>query len=389
MKGARRIDWKGRDGILLSNGVMRLVALNGGGHIAHLGFGSLRAKTSPNLLWEASWQTVDPDAAEWQSAGYGPPDVRRYLSGYTGHALCLDYFGAAPPGGLFSGLSLHGEAASSIWTATLGEGDRAGCAWTVSLPEAGLSFERNIDLMSGESVAFVSESVRNERDACHSFDWVQHVTFGEPLLERSCSRVLASAGKGVSSPDAYGADSRIALDEDVEWPYARCAQGDGFVDLREPFAEDGRGFIAGFQFDAKKEFAYVTVINWQMNLGIGYCFSTQRFPYMTVWEENRCRQEAPWNGRTRARGMEFGTTWLPRNAEGYRGRSIAGGVCPAPLAPRGSQKARYVMFLFTPPPAMRTISDIRVGADALVVSDSQSQHSLSIQAHGVERFLSM
>ena len=55
--------------------------------------------------------------------------------------------------------------------------------------------------------------------------------------------------------------------------------------------------------------------NWRMRLAVGYCFRRQDFPWMTIWEENRSRQSTPWNGRTQARGMEFGTTPFPLGSE--------------------------------------------------------------------------
>ena len=32
---------------------------------------------------------------------------------------------------------------------------------------------------------------------------------------------------------------------------------------------------------------------------------------MGIWEENRSRTHAPWNGKTIARGMEFGASPMP------------------------------------------------------------------------------
>ena len=83
------IRWKDREATRLSNGVVELIALTSGGHLAVFRFledGAL----SQNVLWEAPWTTLD--AAERRaddlSPIYGPVEVRKFLAGYTGHSLC-------------------------------------------------------------------------------------------------------------------------------------------------------------------------------------------------------------------------------------------------------------------------------------------------------------
>jgi hypothetical protein len=42
-------------------------------------------------------------------------------------------------------------------------------------------------------------------------------------------------------------------------------------------------------------------------LALGYRWERATFPWLMTWEENRARQQAPWNGRTLVRGLEFGS----------------------------------------------------------------------------------
>ena len=44
------------------------------------------------------------------------PPAGKYLAGYAGHSLCVDYFGAPSEEEAPLGLPLHGEVASSRWT---------------------------------------------------------------------------------------------------------------------------------------------------------------------------------------------------------------------------------------------------------------------------------
>jgi hypothetical protein len=105
------VHWKGRQAVLLENGTVELIVLAGGEH-----FGSFRLldrNSNVNALWEAPWPTYDPGPEA--SEDYGPPNVRRFLANYTGHALCLDYFGDPSTEQANAGLSLHGEAAIHLW----------------------------------------------------------------------------------------------------------------------------------------------------------------------------------------------------------------------------------------------------------------------------------
>jgi hypothetical protein len=42
-------------------------------------------------------------------------------------------------------------------------------------------------------------------------------------------------------------------------------------------------------------------------VALGYRWERATFPWLMTWEENRARQQAPWNGRTLVRGLEFGS----------------------------------------------------------------------------------
>ena len=110
----RAVVWRKRPGWLLANEQIALYCLRGGGHLASLSF---RAGPAPNvnLLWEPSWQTIEPARYSKQKHGrrFGPPPAGKYLSRLAGHSLCLDYFGAPSEEEALLGLPLHGEVASA------------------------------------------------------------------------------------------------------------------------------------------------------------------------------------------------------------------------------------------------------------------------------------
>ncbi len=240
--GSQSIHWNNREATRLANGVIELVALTSGGHLADFRLLQHNGGVSPNTFWEAPWVTLDPGerTADDLPESYGPVEVRRFLSSYTGHCLCLDYFGGPSTEQAAAALSLHGEAPNLQWNllSTAAPGD-ALARWKVQLPFAHLAFEREIRLGVGESVAYVRETVSNESGVEHAFDWVQHVTFGPPLLKQGESTLSASGNRGITWPVDYDGGSMLANNREFIWPHAPLASGKGFADLRQPFAERG------------------------------------------------------------------------------------------------------------------------------------------------------
>ena len=392
MKAVESISWKGRNATRLSNGIVELTALKEGGHLAELRFQEREGCPAFNVLWETPWATQDPvqGSGEGFSPIYGPQEDRRFLSSYTGHALCLDYFGAPSAEQAARGLSLHGEAAIMPWNvAQCGNSRSACCRWEVSLPSAGLTFEREIQLGDEESVAYVHESVTNENSSAHAFDWVQHVAFGPPLIQPGESTFIASANRGITAPSDYIRGSLLAKNREFSWPYAPRADGNAFVDLRQPFVEKGRGFIAGVQLDPERELEYLLAVNWKLSLGVGYLFRRQDFPWMTTWEENYAREDTPWNKRTQARGMEFGTCPLPLGREEtIRRGPIFNTPHQCVISASGQKTARYLIFLFCIPKGVDSIEDVNAVENRIVLSDQTNTAAISVKATHCKSFLS-
>ena len=390
MPAVESVRWKGRDATQQANGVVELITLTSGGHFASFRFMRETGHLGENVIWEPPWQTYDqlPGLSQEQLRTYGPPVENKFMAGYTGHCLCLDYFGAPSPTQAAAGLSLHGEAPVAEWNVS--KPAKSPCQWNVTLPAAQLKFERQVRLGEGESVAYVQETVSNQRDMDHACDWVQHATFGPPFLQEGESTVSASGQRGKTWPLDYEGGLLLEKDREFDWPYAPHEDGEKTaIDLRQPFATRGRGFVATTLLDPRREMQYVVAANWRMRLAVGYCFRRQDFPWMTIWEENRSRQSTPWNGRTQARGMEFGTTPFPLGSEENFRRGALFDTPSWCVIPAGGEKtARYLMFLFAIPAAMQSIRNVALEADAVVLFDEPTRPSVSIPAHGAASFLS-
>ncbi len=371
----RKISWKGRPGYCLANDLIELTTLTGGGSIAELRFRAGSGRPDDNVLWESPWRTIDPDQYESgkHKRKYGPPFVGKFLAGFTGHALCLDYFGAPSDEEIKKGLCLHGEAGVSRWrtggmTASL---SGAKLMMKTNLPAAGLKFRRELSVNQGESAVYVRETVHNQLGADHYFHWTQHVTFGAPFMRSGESVIAASATKGMTWPLGYEGKSLLENSREFRWPHAPGEAGHA-VDLSQPFPVEGKGFVAAILTDPERPIAFFAVLNRRLGLVAGYCFSRNRFPWIAIWEENCARQGAPWNGKTQARGLEFGTTPMPLGKEES---FLAGSLFETPTFCRvpanGELSTGYVGFLAAVGKGWNEIRDVQVGENAIsILGDS-------------------
>ena len=79
--GSESVRWNGRAATRLSNGVVELIGLTSGGHLAEFRFLEQDGRMSPNAFWKAPWDTFDPEETDEEDlpATYGPVGVRSFF----------------------------------------------------------------------------------------------------------------------------------------------------------------------------------------------------------------------------------------------------------------------------------------------------------------------
>jgi hypothetical protein len=370
---ADAVQWKNRRAYRLSNGLVEITALLGGGHIA-----DFRLCISPiNTLWESPWPTIEPQnfSSREHAALYGDGPAGRFLSGYTGHALALGYFGMPSPAEAEQGqrqgqsLALHGEAASAEWNVISARCDDqcASLVMEVSLPVYQLHVQREIFLPADAFTACIKEVVTNRSRDDVEFQWVEHAAFGEPFFTSGDATLFLSGTRGVTWPLGYEGKEILSNNTEYRWPYAQSTDGKP-VNLSHPFLRDGTGFVAALLTDANRENAFVAVHNRRHQLVAGYSFDRALFPWIALWEENCAREYAPWNGRTRVRGVEFGTSPMPLGLDHARKmHSLFGTPVLASIPGDSRMETQYDLFLHPVPPQWTQIKDVRRIDDSLVV----------------------
>ena len=379
--------WQGREAYTLSNGLIQMVNLTGGGHIAEIRFAEASGLPTLNPLWAPPWKSMEPFqySARSHAKRYGPLTEGKLLSGIAGHNICLDYFGPPSEAEAIQGLSTHGEAPSLKWrkSAERVRGGQLSVTLSVRLPEAGLEFGREIGMRAGEAVVYLKETVTNERKLDHFFHWTQHVTLGPPFISSEDTRVFMSATKGITSSEAYGPQALLAFGKEFQWPLAPSSGG-GEADLSRCLIRKGFGVVASLLADPSRDVQYVGALDTRERLLIAYCFRRADYPWITIWEENCSREAPPWNGRTETRGLEFGSAPLPvTRREAFARGPLLGTPTFSTVPARGRLTALYVAFLAHLPEGFREVRDIRVGKDEILIEGGGPSQVVSVPASGI------
>jgi hypothetical protein len=296
--------FRNRRAASIENGDLRVTVLSGGGHIAEV----LDKKSGVNPLWIPPWPSMEP-------AGYGRDDDRVYgasiesqlLAGIMGHNLCLDIFGGPSAEEEAAGLQPHGEASVAAYDLAVEGGTLTASA---HLNESQLQVERALELDGGN--VRIRESVHNLSATDRPVGWTQHVTLGPPFLEHGVTEFRASATRSKVLESVFGSADYLVPAADFAWPHAPGQDGQP-VDLRVYTSRAKSSAFTTHLMDPARTAAFFVAFSPRARLAFGYVWRRADFPWLGIWEENRSRPHAPWNGQTVTRGMEFGVSPFPES----------------------------------------------------------------------------
>ena len=296
--------YRGRRAASIENRHLRVTVLEEGGHIAE----AFDKETQVNPLWTPPWPSIEPSSYDPAlHPQYGGGTDARLLAGIMGHNLCLDIFGGPSEQEAAAGLSPHGEASVAAYDLDA-RGDTLSAA--AHLPGAQLRLVRRVEL-HGRAVR-IRESVENLASCDRPVGWTQHVTLGPPFLQHAATEFRTSATRSKSFENSFGSADYLEAAAVFDWPAAPRKDG-GVADLRRyPGASSSSAYTAHLM-DPRREHAFFVAFTPALRLAFGYVWKQADFPWMGIWEENRSRTQAPWNGVTMTRGMEFGVSPMPES----------------------------------------------------------------------------
>jgi hypothetical protein len=293
---------QGRRATTIENDALRVTVVHEGGHIAEI----LDKPSGVNPLWIPPWPSIEPSAYDAaRHAEYGGGADGSLLAGVMGHSLCFDIFGGPSADEAAAGLPVHGEVSTASFHVDAQDGQ---IVMHAVLPASQLRVDRRIVL--ADRTVHVHESVENQSIVDRPVGWTEHVTLGPPFLENGSTEFRASATRSRVFEGAFGPDDSLVAGADFDWPLAPRRSG-GVEDLRVYTAAHRSSAYTAHLMDPARGEAYFVAFSPSARLAFGYAWRRADFPWMGIWDENRSRTAAPWNGRTLTRGLEFGVSPMP------------------------------------------------------------------------------
>jgi hypothetical protein len=312
--------YRGRRAASIENGTLRVTVLEEGGHIAEI----RDLASGVNPLWTPEWPSIEPSQYDpSRHREYGSGADASLLAGIMGHNLCLDVFGGPSADEAAAGLPVHGEASVARFDISV---SALAIEMRTLLPSAQLHVVRRIAL-DGRIVR-VRESVENLTSIDRPVGWTQHATIGPPFLERGATELHVPADRSLVFPAQFGPADYLLAGAEFTWPYAPLIGG-GSVDLRRYSNAASSSAYTAHRMDPRRDDASVIAFSPSAHLVFGYAWQRADFPWLGLWEENRSRTAAPWNGTALTWGLEFGVSPLPETRRQMieRGTTLATPGC--------------------------------------------------------------
>ncbi len=356
------IEFERAPAILLSNDQLALTLLSTGGSMVNLVLKGEQSQLSP--FWNPA--RIARDAGK-------PP---RKAGG--GHFVCVDGFGSVSEQERAAGMPGHGEAHRQPWTL-----DRASktngvltASFSALLPLVQETFRRSFQIVDGESVVYVESELENLMAFDRPVNWGEHATIGHPFLAPGKTVVDMSARRSKTrghddEEDPY--PHRLADFADFDWPMAPGANG-GMVDLRnEPLNPNSLDHTTSLM-DPERKFVFVTALNLEHHLLLGYLFRREEYPWLQIWESYPPDMGA-------ARGLEFATQPfdIPRRQVIERGPMFGAPVVRW-LPAKSKIGSRFLFFYTKVPPEMTRVDDVKLDGGTLSIEDRSSGKRVTLAA---------
>ena len=333
----KAVQHEGQPGLELDNGKVRLVVTNPGGSFASF---TLKSGNRLNPIW-------DPARMTREAGG------RARASSSTGHFLCVDGFGPVSADEQKAGYPGHGEASRLPWEVL--ESAAASVSFRVRLPIVQEVLRRKVTLAPGEQVALVESEIESELGFDRPMLWAEHATVGAPFLALNQTVVDASSTQCQTKPFEQKGLRTFAAAENFVWPRL------GDRELRQTPATDGELNHIGCLMDPARDHEFLTVLNTQQHLLIGYLFRRADYPWVQHWMNYPVNKQYSW-------GIEFGMQPYDMTKRELVALSpLFGQPTFRWLGAKAKIATRYLMFITEVPANFTKIDDVRLEQGRVVI----------------------
>ncbi len=295
-----------------------------------------------------------------------------------GHFLALDGFGAPSEPERAAGMPFHGEASKLAMKviSTQSSGAVRSLVLQSTLPLAQETLTRNIEMVEGENVVYVTSDLESGVGVDRPIAWAEHATLGPPFLEKGKTVVDMPALSCRVRPFKPGAiPGRLAYERDFQWPLAPT-KANGTADLRL-VPEENYLDLASCQMDPRRTLAFVTALHLDRHLLFGYVFRRQDYPWLMSWMN--------YTGDNRAaRGMEFSTQPFDISHQETVAMSPLFGTPTFRWLPaKAKLQTRWLMFYTRVPEGFTRIDDVVVEAGKITIVDRSGRRLVLTASRGL------
>lgn len=347
----KKVTHEGVEGLLFSNGKVELIVLPHGGAFAS--FTLNEDSTHTNTMW-------DPARMARETGG------RQNFGPSKGHFLCVDGFGPVTKAEQAAGLPGHGEANKLPWQIAASTDTSA--TFQVRLPLVQENLTRKISIAPGEQVVLVESELESELPFDRVILWAEHATIGAPFVKLGKTIVDQSTVDCQTKPYRGERGARtFPSAQNFTWP-----ELPGYGNLRISPTQNGTLNHIGCLMDPRREHEFITAIDTETNLMIGYLFPRQDYAWVQHWMNYPTSGAYSW-------GLEFGMQpYDMSKAEILALTPMFGAPTFRWLPAKSKLAARFLMFVTKVPAGFNRVDDVRLEASSLIIENKQANHRIAL-----------
>ena len=360
----QRSTFEDHPAIVLANDKLELTILTQGGALVNLVLKDDPEKMSP------FWNPIRMA----REAGHG-----NHFGTSLGHFVCVDGFGPFSEEEKAAGLPGHGEAHERPWEVrhSAKESNVGVVSFAAELPILQENFGRTFRMVDGENVIYVQSELESKLGFDRPVCWAEHATIGSPFLAPGVTAVDMSASRAQTRPyeKAEGGElqHRLPSQKDFTWPMAPGVKH-GKIDERIAPKEGGTGDHTTCLMDPSRKLVWVTAINPEKRLILGYIFHREEYPWTQNWENYP--KSMKW-----ARGLEFSTQPydVPRR-EAIQLNSMFSAPSYRWLPAKSKIGSSFLIFFAHTPEGFHKVDDVRLEGGQIVVEDHKEKKQVTLAA---------
>ncbi len=179
-------------------------------------------------------------------------------------------------------IGVHGEICLMPWDyeVLLDNDHEIAVHFSVSTYRTPFRIDKIMRLKAGRPTLQIEETVTNEGREQIDFMWGQHPALGGTFLDEDC--IISLPKCRVRSDKFLGSDlSRIAPDQDVEWPFITC-KDNKTIDLRRVPSKTADCNDRVFIYDYSE--GWYAITNKREKIGFAMRWEKSTFPYLLYWQ---------------------------------------------------------------------------------------------------------